>query len=83
VFVGGTWGKTQRMGTPLSGTYRTEEIPDIIEKVILWYKENGYAKERLGATVDRLGTDALEAALATNDLINRKSEILAKPLLEK
>ena len=83
VFVGGTWGKTQRMGTPLSGTYRTEEIPDIIEKVILWYKENGYAKERLGATVDRLGIDALEAALATNDLINRKSEILAKPLLEK
>ena len=71
------------MGTPISGTYRVDEIPDIIEKVILWYKENGYAKERLGATVDRLGTSALEAALATNDLINRKSEILAKPLLEK
>ena len=50
---------------------------------MLWYKENGYVKERLGATIDRLGTDTLEAALATNDLIDRKEEILAKPLLER
>ena len=83
VFVGGTWGKTQRMGTLLSSTFTAEEIPVVIEKVMLWYKENGYIKERLGATIDRLGTDALEAALATNDLIDRKDEILAKPLLER
>ena len=83
VFVGGTWGKTQRMGTRLSAVYTPEEIPTVIEKVMLWYKENGYAKERLGATVDRLGTEALEAALATNDLLDRKEEILAKPLLER
>ena len=83
VFVGGTWGKTQRMGTRLSSVYSFTEIPEIIEKVILWYKENGYAKERLGATVDRLGADALEAALATDDLLTRKAEILTKPLLEK
>ena len=83
IFVGGTWGKTQRMGTLLSGVYTEEEIPTVIEKVMLWYKENGYVKERLGATVDRLGTDALEAALATNDLLDRKDEILAKPLLER
>jgi dissimilatory sulfite reductase (desulfoviridin) alpha/beta subunit len=83
VFVGGTWGKTQRMGTLLSATFTVDEIPDVIEKVMLWYKENGYAKERLGATVDRLGVDALEAALQTNDLLNRKSEILAKPLQER
>ena len=82
IFVGGTWGKTQRMGTLLSQTYSVDEIPDVIEKVMLWYKENGYVKERLGATVDRIGTDALEAALATNDLLDRKDEILAKPLLE-
>ena len=71
------------MGTLLSGVYTEEEIPTVIEKVMLWYKENGYVKERLGATVDRLGTDALEAALATNDLLDRKDEILAKPLLER
>ena len=83
VFVGGTWGKTQRMGTLLSTTFTPDEVPTVIEKVMLWYKENGYVKERLGATVDRLGTDVLEAALATNDLIDRKDEILAKPLLER
>ena len=83
IFVGGTWGKTQRMGTLLGETYSFEEIPAVIEKVLLWYKENGYAKERLGAAIDRLGTETLEAALATNDILERKEEILAKPLLEK
>ena len=83
IFVGGTWGKTQRMGTRLSATFTPDEVPEVIEKVMLWYKENGYVKERLGATVDRLGTEALEAALATNDLLDRKEEILAKALLER
>lgn len=81
IFVGGTWGKKQRMGTLLSGTFTESEIPDVIEKVMLWFKENAYAKERLGAAVDRLGTDALEAALATNNLLDRKEEILAAPML--
>ena len=83
IFVGGTWGKTQRMGTLLNSVYSADEVPSVIEKVMLWYKENGYVKERLGATVDRIGTDALEAAIATDDLITRKEDILAKPLLER
>lgn len=83
IFVGGTWGKTQRMGTLLNSVYSADEVPAVIEKVMLWYKENGYVKERLGATVDRIGTDALEAALATNELLDRKEEILVKPLLER
>lgn len=83
IFVGGTWGKTQRMGTLLNSVYSADEVPAVIEKVMLWYKENGYVKERLGATVDRIGTDALETALATNELLDRKEEILAKPLLER
>ena len=83
IFVGGTWGKTQRMGTLLSSVYSADEVPSVIEKVMLWYKENGYVMERLGATVARIGTDALEAAIATDDLITRKDDILAKPLLER
>ena len=70
------------MGTLLNATFTPDEVPVVIEKVMLWYKENGYIKERLGATVDRLGTQALEAALATDDLIERKEQILANPLLE-
>jgi dissimilatory sulfite reductase (desulfoviridin) alpha/beta subunit len=71
------------MGTLLSKTYAPEEIPTVIEKVMLWYRENGFVKERLGAAVDRLGTDALETAIRTNDLIDRRDEILKKPLLER
>ena len=83
IYVGGTWGKKQRMGTLLSGTFPEAHVPDMIEKVMLWFKENAYAKERLGAAVDRIGPEALEAALATNDLLDRKAEILAAPILER
>lgn len=82
IYVGGTWGKKQRMGTLLPGTYTEAEVPDMIEKVMLWFKENAYGKERLGAAIDRLGTEKLEADLATNDLLERKEEILAKAILE-
>ena len=83
VFVGGTWGKTQRMGTLLSTVYSVDEIPTVIEKVMLWYKENGYVKERLGAAIDRLGAESLEAAIADDGLLLRKEEILSKALLER
>ena len=83
IFVGGTWGKTQRMGTLLKPIFTQDEIPDVIEKVMLWYKENGFVKERLGATIDRLGTEELEAALSSNTLLERKPEILAAPLVER
>lgn len=83
IYVGGTWGKKQRMGTLLSGTFKKSEIIDIIEKVMLWFKENAYAKERLGAAIDRLGVDVLEKALATNDLLDRKEEILSAPILKR
>ena len=71
------------MGTLLSGFCTEEEIPVIIEKVMLWYKENGFAKERLGAAIDRIGVESLEAALASDDLLNRREEILAADLKER
>ena len=83
IFVGGTWGKTQRMGTLLNAVYSIDEIPTVIEKVMLWYKENGFVKERLGAAIDRLGANEFEVAIKGNDLIDRRDEILAKPLLER
>ena len=83
IFVGGTWGKTQRMGTLLNSVYSADEVPTVIEKVMLWYKENGYVKERLGAAIDRLGANEFEVAIKGNDLIDRRDEILAKPLLER
>lgn len=83
VFVGGTWGKTRRMGTQLQALYLPEQVGDVVEQVLLWYRENGYVKERLGATLERLGVEALEAALASGDLLRRKDDILKAPLKEK
>lgn len=77
IYVGGTWGKTTRMGTALSRLVTEEEVLPILEKTILWFKENAYAKERLGKAIDRIGADKLEEALFSDDLLNRKEEILA------
>lgn len=83
VYVGGTWGKSTRMGTPLKALIPVEECGDMVEKAMLWYRENGYAKERFGVTIDRIGIEVFEAAVLGNDLLDRKEEILAKPIQER
>ncbi len=83
IFVGGTWGKQTRMGTPLSKFVTADEVYPLLEKTILWFKENGYQKERLGAAIDRVGVDALEKALFSDDLLKRKDEILAAEIKKR
>lgn len=78
IFLGGTWGKKTRVGNALSRLVKQEEIFPMLEKTMLWYKENGKAKERLGATIDRIGIEKMEEALFSDDLLNRKEEILKK-----
>lgn len=83
IFVGGTWGKKTRIGTPLSRLVRAEEIAPLLEKTMLWYKKNAFEKERLGMAIDRLGLEKLEAALAADTLLTHKAEIIAAPLLQR
>ena len=83
IYAGGTWGKYQRIGTPLSRMVPEEDVADFVEKIFLWYRENGYVKERLGAAIDRVGLDVFEKALFEGDLDRRKEEILAAPLKER
>ncbi len=83
IYVGGTWGKRTRMGTPLSRLVEESEILPILEKTILWFKENGFEKERLGMAIDRIGADKLEEALFSDDLLNRKAEILAADIKKR
>ncbi|MDY3619136.1 (4Fe-4S)-binding protein [Agathobaculum sp.] len=77
IFVGGTWGKSTRVGTPLSRMVTRDEIFPMLEKTMLWFRENAYQKERLGAAIDRLGVDKLERDLWGDDLLKRKEQILA------
>ena len=83
IYVGGTWGKRTRMGTPLSRPVNADEVLPILEKAMLWFRENGYAKERFGMTIDRVGFASLEKALFSDDLINRREEILAAEIKTK
>ena len=63
IFVGGTWGKTTRMGTPLSRYVEYDEIFSLLERSMLWFKENAEPKERFGKAIDRLGIETLELYL--------------------
>ncbi len=83
IFVGGTWGKNTRMGTALSRLVTEEEIFPLLEKTMLWFKQNAYEKERLGSCVDRVGVEALEQALFSDELLERKEEILAAEVLKR
>ncbi len=83
IFVGGTWGKTSRIGTALSNLVSEDEIYPLLEKCILWFKENGYVKERFGVAIDRIGFDEFEKAILSDGLIERKEEILNMELKTK
>ncbi|MBQ9116562.1 MAG: 4Fe-4S binding protein [Clostridia bacterium] len=76
IYIGGTWGKHTRMGTPLSRLVSADEVLPILESAILWFKENGLPKERFGVAIDRVGVDEVERAILGGELLARRSEIL-------
>ena len=64
IFVGGHWGKTGGAGIPLSKTFYTEdEVMDMVEKIMMFYKDNGEKGERLFQVIDRLGFENVEKTL--------------------
>lgn len=50
---------------------------NVIEKTILLYKDQGKTGERLAETIERLGFLNIQKQLLSNDLLDRKEEILA------
>ena len=64
--------------TGLSTVYPSAEaVLEVIEKCILLFRAYGEAGERFADTVARLGFARVEELLATNELLDKKSEILA------
>ena len=76
IYVGGTWGKKSRMGTPLSRLVTEEEIAPILEKTMIWFKLNANAKERLGMAIDRLGAEKFEKDVLSDDSLLEKKDML-------
>ena len=83
VFVGGLWGKRQRMGNRLPEIYTKEEVFQLVEKAILLYREQGWTGERFGAFIDRIGPDNFIAQLTSDEVLTRKQSILDAPLLQR
>lgn len=64
VTIGGRWGKRVADGKPLSKIIPTEEeLLELVEKIILFYRDEGVTGERLSDTIDRLGFDYVEDKL--------------------
>lgn len=81
IYVGGRWGKLVNHGIPINKIFTTEqEVMDMIEKTILLFREQGQTGERLSQTIERIGFENVEAQLLSNDLLDRKDEILDSDL---
>jgi anaerobic sulfite reductase subunit C len=56
LFVGGTLGKNPRLASILKeGVESTDELFELIDRTLAFYKENGQTKERMGTMLTRLG----------------------------
>ena len=77
VYIGGRWGKKVAQGRALTKIFTDkEEALNVIEKAILLFREQGKTGERFSQTVDRLGFENVEKMLLSNDILDRKQEIL-------
>ena len=56
-----------------------EQVLDLVEKCLLFFKAYGQPKERFSDTISRIGFDKVQEMLLSNDLLERKEEILAQP----
>ena len=84
IYIGGTWGKRPRMGTPLPRLVAEEEVFPLVEKTLLGFTANAFLNERLGVALDRIGVEkAIAQILDSDELLERKDEILAAPVLTR
>ena len=64
IYIGGHWGRETGKGRLLDKVFMTEEeVLEMIEKIIAFYKENGNKGERFSKTIERLGFENVQKAL--------------------
>lgn len=77
IYIGGRWGKKVAQGQALSRIFTSEEeVLDVVEKAILLFREQGKTGERFADTIARIGFEEVERQLLSNELLERKQEIL-------
>ena len=64
IYIGGRWGKRVAEGRPLSRIFTSEEeVLEIVERAILFFRDEGVSGERFADTIARLGFDYVEDKL--------------------
>lgn len=77
VYIGGRWGKKVAEGRALNKIFTSEEeVVDVVERAILFFRDEGISGERFADTIARLGFDYVQ-----DKLLN--SKIDKKQILEK
>lgn len=79
IYIGGRWGKNTAVGQPLGRFFTSEEeVMGTVEKIILFFKEQGIPGERLSQTIERLGFAQAEKEILSDEILGRKETILAE-----
>lgn len=77
VYIGGRWGKKVAEGRALDRVFTSEEeVIDVVERAILFFRDEGISGERFTDTIARLGFDYVQEKLL-------HSQIDKKQILEK
>ncbi|HHX24816.1 MAG TPA: (4Fe-4S)-binding protein [Thermoanaerobacterales bacterium] len=77
IAIGGRWGKRANIGKAINKIFADEnEVMSVIEKMLLIYREQGITGERLSDTIERIGFENIEAQLLSDEILERKQEIL-------
>jgi dissimilatory sulfite reductase (desulfoviridin) alpha/beta subunit len=77
VYIGGRWGKKAARGQRLNKLFTSEEeVLDLVERCILFFREQGQTGERFADTVARIGFETVQAELLSDAILVRKEEIL-------
>ena len=66
VYIGGRWGKKTAHGRALERIFTSEdEVMDVVERAILFFRDEGISGERFADTVARLGFEYVQDKLLT------------------
>lgn len=80
ITIGGRWGKKIAQGRPLDHLFTSrQEVLDMVEKTILFYRDEGITGERFADTIARLGFDYVEDKLLNGTL--DKAAVLEKTVV--
>lgn len=64
IYIGGRWGKKVARGRALGKIFTSrEEVLEIVERCICFFRDEGIAGERFADTIERLGFDYVENKL--------------------